>query len=91
MLTPPHCCIQVALGINRATCCFDTSHSRDPARRVWGSVVYFWRKASTNGNLSEHDSHNGPRGFVNRLRHLLDDFGECRFGRLLFCFPLAAI
>jgi hypothetical protein len=27
MLTPPNCCIQVALGINRATCCFDTSHS----------------------------------------------------------------
>ena len=23
-----------------------------------------------------------------RLRHFLDDFGECRFGRLLFCFPL---
>ena len=28
MLTPPNCCIQVALSINRATCCFDTSHSR---------------------------------------------------------------
>src|ERR1035438_7717142 len=23
-----------------------------------------------------------------RLRHFLDDFGECRFGRLLLCFPL---
>src|ERR1019366_9704163 len=23
-----------------------------------------------------------------RLRHLLHDFGECRFGQLLFCFPL---
>jgi hypothetical protein len=48
MLTPPNYCIQVALSINRATCCFDTSHSRYPARRVWGSVVYFWRKARTN-------------------------------------------
>jgi hypothetical protein len=28
MLTQPNCCIQVALSINRATCCFDTSHSR---------------------------------------------------------------
>jgi hypothetical protein len=28
MLTPPNCCIQVALSINRATYCFDTSHSR---------------------------------------------------------------
>jgi hypothetical protein len=28
MLTPPNCCIQVALSINRATCCFYTSHSR---------------------------------------------------------------
>ena len=22
-------------------------------RRVWGSIVYFWRKASTNGNLKD--------------------------------------
>jgi hypothetical protein len=51
MLTPPHCCIQVALSINRATCSFDTSHSRYPARRAWGSAVYFWGIASTNGNL----------------------------------------
>src|ERR1700730_5531332 len=28
MLTPPNGCIQVALSINRATHCFDTSHSR---------------------------------------------------------------
>ena len=31
MLTPPNCCIQVALNINRATYCFDTSHSRSGA------------------------------------------------------------
>jgi hypothetical protein len=36
MLTPPNYCIQVALSINRATCCFDTSTSRYPARRGWG-------------------------------------------------------
>ena len=30
MLTPPNCCIPVALSINRATHCFDTSHSRYP-------------------------------------------------------------
>ena len=66
MLTPPKCCIQVALSINRATCCFDTSTSRYPACRVWGSVVHFWRKASTNGQpLRECDRHNGPRGIVN--------------------------
>src|SRR5450755_4290205 len=53
MLPPPNCCIQVApKHINRATHCFDTSHSRYPARRVWGSVVYFWRAASTNGDCS---------------------------------------
>jgi hypothetical protein len=51
MLTPPNCCIQVALNINRVTCCFDTSHRRYSVPRVWGSVVYFWRTASTNGNL----------------------------------------
>jgi hypothetical protein len=35
MLTPPNCCIQVALSVNPATCCFDTSHSRYPGfRRV---------------------------------------------------------
>jgi hypothetical protein len=28
MLTPPHYCIQGALRINHATCCFDTSNSR---------------------------------------------------------------
>ena len=28
MLTPPKGCIQVAFTINRATCCFNTSHSR---------------------------------------------------------------
>jgi len=51
MLTPPNCCIQVALSINHATYCFDTAHSRHPARRAWGSVVYFWGIASTKGNL----------------------------------------
>jgi len=65
MLTPPNYCIQVALSINRATCCFDTSTSRYPARRGWGSVVYFWRTASTNGTFKGMTRHNGPRGFVN--------------------------
>jgi hypothetical protein len=51
MLTPLHCCIQVALSINRATCSFDTSHSRYPVRRAWGSAVYFWGIASTKGNF----------------------------------------
>jgi hypothetical protein len=51
MLTRPNCCIQVALSINRATCCFDTSHSRVSGAPSLGSVVYFWRAACTNGNL----------------------------------------
>jgi hypothetical protein len=52
MLTPPNCCIQVALSINRTTYCFDKSYRRDSARRDWGSVVYFWRTASTNEGSS---------------------------------------
>jgi hypothetical protein len=51
MLTPPNCCIQVALSINRATCCFDRSESRSRYRTVWSFVEYFRRIASTNGNL----------------------------------------
>jgi hypothetical protein len=36
----------VAVWINRATCCFDTSHRRSDTGGQ-GSAVYFWRKAST--------------------------------------------
>jgi hypothetical protein len=51
MLTPPNCCIQVALSINRATCCFDKSQGRYWQHRVWDSIVYFWRIASTKRHL----------------------------------------
>jgi hypothetical protein len=51
MLTYPNCCIQVALSVNRATCCFDTSQGRYWRHRVWDSIVYFWRIASTKGHL----------------------------------------
>jgi hypothetical protein len=65
MLTPPHCCIQVALSINRATSCFDTSHSRSGTAESGVSSCIFWRTASTNGVRLGTDSHNEPRGFVN--------------------------
>jgi hypothetical protein len=51
MLTYSNCCIQVALSVNRATCCFDTSQGRYWRHRVWDSIVYFWRIASTKGHL----------------------------------------
>ena len=35
----------------RATCCIDTSQSR-LGSAVWDSIVYFWRKASTNGAVT---------------------------------------
>ena len=69
MLTPLRCCIQVALSINRATYCFDTSTSRYPARRGWGSVVYFWRTASTNGNLSGNDKAQRAARFCQLAKH----------------------
>jgi len=53
----------VALSINRATCCFDTSHSRYLARRAWGSVVYLGDNKHKRQPLG-NDNHNGPRGFV---------------------------
>jgi hypothetical protein len=48
MLTPPNWCISVALCVNPATCCIDTSENQSWYRRVLGSIEYFWRKASTN-------------------------------------------
>jgi hypothetical protein len=66
MLTPSHCCIQVALSINRATCSLDTSHSRYPARQAWGSAVYFWGIASTKGESCKGLTvTTEPRRFVN--------------------------
>src|ERR1019366_10176537 len=79
MLTPPNYCIQVALSINRATCCFDTSHSRYPAYRVWGSVVYFWRTASTNGDCSRLPLNRWSAG--NRERDLAE---SCRVACRMF-------
>jgi hypothetical protein len=52
MLTPPDCCMWVALLHQPAQLvCFDTSKNRSGTIESLGSVVYFWRKASTNGNL----------------------------------------
>jgi hypothetical protein len=66
MLPPPNCCIQVAFSINRSTCCFDTSHNRYPARRAGDSAVYFWRTASTNGNLIRRSF--GQRAYLGVFR-----------------------
>jgi hypothetical protein len=65
MLTPPNCCIQVALSINRATCCFDTSHSRYAARESGVPSCTFGGLQAQMATLDGTDSHNGPRRFVN--------------------------
>jgi hypothetical protein len=51
MLTPPNYCIHVALSINRATYCFDTSHSRSGTAESGVPSCTFGQTASTNGNL----------------------------------------
>jgi hypothetical protein len=53
MLTPPNCCIQVALSINRATHCFDTSHSRSGTAESGVSSCTFGGQQAQNGNLSK--------------------------------------
>jgi hypothetical protein len=65
MLTPPNCCIQVALSINRATCCFDTSHSRSGTAESGVPSCTFGGPQAQTATLYGTDSHNGPRGFVN--------------------------
>jgi hypothetical protein len=65
MLTPPNCCIQVALSINRATCCFDT-HIADIRHAESGVLsCTFGGQQAQSGSLSGNGSHNGPRGLVN--------------------------
>jgi hypothetical protein len=62
MLTPPNCCIQVALSINRATYCFDTLHSRIRHPESGVPSCTFGRTASTNGNLvRDWQSHRAAR------------------------------
>jgi len=48
MLTLSNWCIQVALGID-AQLLESMRHQAEPARQSLGSIVYFWRLASTNG------------------------------------------
>jgi len=55
----------VALCINRATCCFYTSHSRYPTRRVWVPSCTFGGKQAQTATFKGMTGTNGPRGFVN--------------------------
>jgi hypothetical protein len=48
MLTRSNRCIQVALGID-AQLVESMRHQAEPATLSVGSIVYFWRLASTNG------------------------------------------
>jgi hypothetical protein len=51
MLTPPNCCIPVALSINRATYCFDTSHSRSDTAESGVPSCTFGRKQAQTATL----------------------------------------
>jgi hypothetical protein len=55
MLTPPNYCIQVALSINRATCCFDTSQSRS------ATAESRFRRASLAENEHKRQADHGNR------------------------------
>jgi hypothetical protein len=49
MLTRFNWCIYVALGIIGVQLVESIRRQAEPVRRAWGSIVYFWRQARTNG------------------------------------------
>src|ERR1700687_1293562 len=88
MLTPPKCCIQVALSINRATCCFDTSTSRYRHAESGVSSCTFGGKQAQTQPLRRNDSHNGCGS-----RPLLEwaSFLRCSPARILPCHGGASV
>jgi len=49
----------MALGINRATYCFYTSHSRSGTAESGFSVVYFWREQAQTATFIKRMLHKG--------------------------------